>query len=67
MLKGFDQLVNVVLDDCTEYLPLPEGAPSSAQRQRYLGLLVCRGTNITVLCPEDGMREIDNPFRAAEE
>ena len=58
-LKGFDGLVNVVLDDTTEF-PLPDAPAGSAQR--YLGLVVCRGTNVTVLGPDDGMVEIANPF-----
>jgi hypothetical protein len=31
-----------------------------------LGLIVCRGPNITVLAPDDGMVEIENPFLQAE-
>lgn len=33
---------------------------------RGLGLIVCRGPNITVLAPDDGMVEIENPFLQAE-
>ncbi len=35
------------------------------EETRTLGLVVCRGPNITVLSPEDGMVEIENPFVAA--
>ena len=109
VLKGYDQLVNLVLDEAVEYLrgasdggrgggagrrcraardekpdraptltaerrPLPAAPadPADATRlldeTRGLGLVVCRGPNITVLAPDDGMVEIPNPFlEAAEE
>jgi U6 snRNA-associated Sm-like protein LSm7 len=34
---------------------------------RHLGLLVARGPNVIVICPEDGFKEIANPFAAPEE
>jgi len=30
--------------------------------KRQLGLIVCRGTAVTLVCPCDGMMEIANPF-----
>ena len=33
----------------------------------YLGLVVCRGTQVSLICPSDGMEEIANPFEAVEE
>lgn len=33
---------------------------------RGLGLVVCRGGQVTVVCPEDDLREIPNPFLAPE-
>ena len=66
-LKGFDGLVNVVLDDTTEELPAPAGAPAgAAPPTRYLGLVVCRGPNVLVLGPDEGLREIANPFGGEE-
>ncbi len=69
-LKGFDGLVNVVLDDTTEELPAAAGAaapgPGAAPATRYLGLVVCRGPNVLVLGPDDGLREIANPFGEEE-
>ncbi len=64
VLKGFDQLVNIVLDDTTEYLPTPAGGAGAT---RYLGLVVCRGPAITVVGPEDGMEEIANPFLGGDD
>lgn len=71
-MKGFDQLVNLVLDDCVEYLK-PSAAPvaaaggvaapaADASATRNLGLLVVRGPNVSSLSPEDGHEEIANPF-----
>ena len=37
------------------------------EQTRKLGLVVCRGTQISLVCPLDGMEEIANPFDAAEE
>ncbi len=69
VLKGFDQLVNIVLDETVEILQAAtSGAAATGAgatpATRNLGLIVCRGPNITVVCPDDGMREIDNPFVA---
>ena len=37
------------------------------ENTRKLGLVVCRGTQITLICPIDGMEEIANPFEDTEE
>ena len=45
--------------------------PSSADNEdsfklsedtRQLGLVVCRGTAVVLICPADGMESIANPF-----
>ncbi|KAI5118626.1 hypothetical protein M0805_006994 [Coniferiporia weirii] len=56
ILKGFDQLLNLVLDEVEEQFQEPE------QHTRTLGLVVLRGPTITLLSPVDGSAEIDNPF-----
>ncbi|GJE92934.1 U6 snRNA-associated Sm-like protein LSm7 [Phanerochaete sordida] len=61
VLKGFDQLLNLVLDDVEEQLH-SESGPST----RQLGLVVLRGPTITLLSPVDGFEEIANPFLAQE-
>lgn len=33
---------------------------------RALGLVVCRGTSVVLICPMDGMEAIPNPFIAQE-
>ncbi|KLO17742.1 U6 snRNA-associated Sm-like protein LSm7 [Schizopora paradoxa] len=60
-LKGYDQLLNLVLDDVEEdvqgkYAFQPE------PHTRNLGLVVLRGPTITLLNPVDGFEEIENPF-----
>ena len=62
-LKGYDQLINIVLDDTVEYLRVSDDeAPGATGETRSLGLLVCRGPQITVLCPDAEFKEIANPF-----
>ncbi|KAG5338153.1 hypothetical protein E4T56_gene8436 [Termitomyces sp. T112] len=61
ILKGYDQLLNLVLDEVEEELQEPE--PHS----RALGLVVLRGPTITLLSPVDGSEEISNPFVNQEE
>ncbi|TIC12896.1 hypothetical protein E3Q01_01333, partial [Wallemia mellicola] len=54
ILKGYDQLMNLVMDDVVEILQ--DGS------SRTLGLVVLRGPAITVINPSDGSEEIANPF-----
>ncbi|KAI5887695.1 U6 snRNA-associated Sm-like protein LSm7 [Schizophyllum commune H4-8] len=60
LLKGYDQLLNLVLDEVTEDVLLPE------PHQRSLGLAVLRGPTITLVSPVDGSEQIANPFTAQE-
>ncbi|KAJ3091878.1 Sm-like protein lsm7 [Quaeritorhiza haematococci] len=62
ILKGHDQLLNLVLDDTEEYLRDPENTSRITDEKRSLGLVVCRGTSIVLISPVDGMEEIANPF-----
>jgi len=61
VLKGFDQLLNLVLDDVQEIFQT-----ESEQTTRSLGLVVLRGPTITLLSPVDGHEEISNPFLSQE-
>ncbi|KAF8494978.1 hypothetical protein F5888DRAFT_1616383 [Russula emetica] len=60
VLKGYDQLLNLVLDEVEEQVQDPE------LRTRTLGLAVLRGPTITLLSPVDGLEEISNPFIAQD-
>jgi len=62
-LKGYDQLMNLVLDDVKEVMRDDEGNESS----RSLGLIVARGTLLVLISPVDGSEEIANPFQQPDE
>lgn len=62
VLKSFDGLQNIVLDDAVEYIRDPADPNTVTEATRYLGLLVVRGTATTILGPEDGLKAIANPF-----
>ncbi|GAB5369348.1 hypothetical protein AAMO2058_001397100 [Amorphochlora amoebiformis] len=66
ILKGYDQLVNVVLDDTEEYLRDPVDPYKVTNKTRALGLTVIRGTSILLISPVDGTKEIPNPFTAEQ-
>ncbi|KAM3440310.1 hypothetical protein NHJ13734_003328 [Beauveria thailandica] len=57
-LKGFDALMNLVLDDVRETVRDEDGNEST----RPLGLVVARGTLLVLISPLDGSEEIANPF-----
>ncbi|KAF4943793.1 hypothetical protein FGADI_13169 [Fusarium gaditjirri] len=68
-LKGYDALMNLVLDDVDEVVRAntmttdDEGNDST----RSLGLVVARGTLLVLVSPVDGSEEIANPFVQAED
>jgi len=64
-LRGYDELVNLVLDDCDEFLRDPDDPNRVTDRTRRLGLVVVRGTQVSLVSPEEGTEEIANPFLAA--
>jgi U6 snRNA-associated Sm-like protein LSm7 len=64
VLKGYDALLNLVLDNAVEYMRDDEG--QRGEETRALGLIVARGTAITVVAPQDGVEVIANPFIQAE-
>lgn len=66
VLKGFDTLVNLVLDDCIEFMRDVDDSYVLTDETRVLGLIVCRGTAVTLVCPCDGMAQIANPFGGGE-
>lgn len=66
-LKGFDQLVNLVLDDCIEFLRDASDEYRLTEETRKIGLVVCRGTSVMLISPVDGTEEIANPFLQQEE
>jgi U6 snRNA-associated Sm-like protein LSm7 len=58
VLRGYDQLVNIVLDEALEQF---------SGSSRNLGTTICRGTTVMTVCPQDGYEEIENPFLQDQE
>jgi len=66
VLKGYDALLNLVLDNAFEYLRDPDDPHKLTNDTRQLGLIVARGTAVTVVAPHDGIEQIANPFIQAD-
>ncbi|KAJ4445797.1 Sm-like protein lsm7 [Periplaneta americana] len=49
-------------DNTTEVLRDPDDPYKLTEDTRMLGLVVCRGTSVVLICPVDGMESIPNPF-----
>ncbi|OXV10532.1 hypothetical protein Egran_01707 [Elaphomyces granulatus] len=62
-LKGYDPLMNLVLDDVREMMRDDAGNETT----RSLGLVVARGTLLVLISPADGAEEIANPFVQRED
>ncbi|ODQ63245.1 hypothetical protein NADFUDRAFT_28902, partial [Nadsonia fulvescens var. elongata DSM 6958] len=62
ILKGYDQLMNLVLDNVVEQLSDPDDANIPSGKERKLGLVVVRGPLLQSIYPEDGTEIIENPF-----
>ena len=62
ILKGYDPLINLVLDDTKEFIRDPFDPYKLTEQTRTLGLTVARGTAVMMVCPVDGTVEIANPF-----
>ncbi|WLF80871.1 Sm-like protein lsm7 [Lodderomyces elongisporus] len=67
ILKGFDQLMNLVLEDVTEQLRDPEDEDKLTDKTRQLGLVVVRCTSLMTISPVNGSEIIDNPFVQTEQ
>ncbi|ODV98451.1 hypothetical protein PACTADRAFT_185009 [Pachysolen tannophilus NRRL Y-2460] len=65
VLKGYDQLMNLVLDEVEENLRDESG--KLLDETRSLGLVIVRGPLLLTLSPVDGTEVIDNPFANTEE
>jgi U6 snRNA-associated Sm-like protein LSm7 len=44
----------------------PEDPSVVTEQTRELGLVVCRGTQVCLISPVDGLEEIANPFEEEE-
>ncbi|KAL2911622.1 U6 snRNP-associated protein Lsm7 [Polyrhizophydium stewartii] len=66
ILKGFDPLSNLVLDEAEEYLRDPEDHTRLTDEKRKLGLVVTRSTAMILISPYDGTEETEDPFSQIE-
>lgn len=62
VLKGFDQLMNLVLDDVEETLRDPEDDSVLTENTRHFNTVVVRGPALLTISPLHGTEIIDNPF-----
>ncbi|CAL1207887.1 unnamed protein product [Candida parapsilosis] len=62
VLKGYDQLMNLVLEDVKEQFRDPENEGKYLDKTRDLGLVVVRCTSLLTISPVKGSEIIDNPF-----
>ncbi|CAH6720548.1 U6 snRNA-associated Sm-like protein LSm7 [[Candida] jaroonii] len=63
ILKGFDQLMNLVLEDVEENLRDPDDDSVLTGNIRKLSKVVVRGPSLLTISPLDGSEIIDNPFQ----
>jgi hypothetical protein len=49
-------------DFCVCWSADPEDPEQITGKTRHLGLVVIRGTQVSLVSPEDGLEEIANPF-----
>lgn len=61
-LKGFDQLMNLVLEDVVENIRDADDESVLTKETRDLGLVVVRCTSLLTISPVDGSESIENPF-----
>ncbi|VVT53749.1 uncharacterized protein SAPINGB_P003730 [Magnusiomyces paraingens] len=62
ILKGYDQLMNLVLDETVETVTLEELTTTQKPRVRNLGRVVVRSTMLYEINPAEGVTSIDSPF-----
>jgi hypothetical protein len=59
-------LLTFIYHSCFLHLD-PEDLERVTDKTRKLGLIVVRGTQVSLVSPQEGVEEIANPFIAAEE
>uniref|UniRef100_H0XSL2 U6 snRNA-associated Sm-like protein LSm7 n=1 Tax=Otolemur garnettii TaxID=30611 RepID=H0XSL2_OTOGA len=62
ILKRFDPLLNLVLDGTIEYIRDPDDQYKLTEDTCQLGQVVYKGTSVVLICPQDSMEAILNPF-----
>lgn len=67
ILRGYDTLLNMVLDESIETMRDLEDPSSLTEKTRTLGLSVCKGGAVMSVFPTEGYVQVDNPFGDDEE
>ena len=67
LLKGFDTLFNLVLENCVETLRDPNDPYKPTDKVRTLGTVVARGSQVMLISPVEGCEQIENPWAVAEQ
>ncbi|CAN6659522.1 U6 snRNA-associated Sm-like protein LSm7 [Trichomonascus vanleenenianus] len=67
LLKGYDQLMNLVLEEVKETLRDPEDENVLLDKTRDLGTVVVRGPLLLSISPVEGIEVIENPFLQQQE
>ncbi|KAJ1339138.1 hypothetical protein BSLG_004180 [Batrachochytrium salamandrivorans] len=65
ILKGYDPLSNLVLDDAEEYIRDLSDPTILTKETRKIGLVVTRAPPMILISPFDGTEETEDPFSAA--
>lgn len=50
------------MDKTKEFIRDPNDPYTLTEATRELGLVVCRGSAVMLVCPQDGYEEIENPW-----
>ena len=60
-LKGYDEFLNLVIDECYEYIRDENDVATS--EKRFHGMLIARGSQIVEVNPCEGSKKLEsNPF-----
>ncbi len=62
ILKSYDQIPNIVLDECIENIRSQEDPYVITDKTRNIGLFMLRGTSIVSVAPVAAISQISNPF-----
>ncbi|VEU21441.1 DEKNAAC102262 [Brettanomyces naardenensis] len=65
-LTGYDQLMNIVLEDTVERLRDVKDRTRLTDNRRNLGRVIIRGPLLLTISPKDGFEVISNPFTTEE-
>jgi len=62
ILKSYDQIPNLILDDCIEHIRSQDDPYIITDKSREIGVFMVRGTSIVSVAPADAIKQIANPF-----